>query len=156
MSHWKGRRPEFLHPRQSPPAERVAPCRNAWAENLFHFFNLDAKKVKKVSWNCVFDLSLCIDTLPTCVKESVCLLGEGGEVLTCVLCVCLCLCVGYFVSVWLFVSFFFPLFHTLLTYLKESLCFLGDVLMKLPIAGRSIPFRVSAQWNIIQSACPVK
>ena len=33
MSHWNGRRPEFLQPRQSPPAERVAPCRNAWEQN---------------------------------------------------------------------------------------------------------------------------
>ena len=151
-----------------PPSETKSSSRESCslperlaAENLFHFFNLDAKKYKSILKMCLwFVIVHWHDTLPTCVKESVCLLGEGGEVLTCVLCVCLCLCVGYFVSVWLclFVCLclFSSLFHTLSTYLKESLCFLGDVLMKLPIAGCSIPFRVPARWNIIFITCPVK
>ena len=64
-------------------------------------------------------------------------------------CLFVCVCVGLFLPVSLFVfvclCFFVCVFvsslsHTLSTHLKESLCFLGDVLMKLPIAGRSIPF----------------
>ena len=105
------------------------------------FSHLDGIKVKKNLEN-VSLICHCALTHFQLAPKGVCVsLGREGRC-SCVLCVCLCLCVGLFVFVCAFVS---SLSHTFSTHLKESLCLFGDVLMKLPIAGCSIPFRVPAR-----------
>ena len=151
-------RDKVLQPRELLPAG--TPSSRELMYFIF-FSHLDGIKVKKNLENVSLICHCALTWHTSNLRQRECVSPWGGRegAHVCFVClslfVCWVFCVCLIVFVCMFVSFS-SLFHTLSTYLKESLCFLGDVLMKLPIAGCSIPFRVPARWNIIFITCPMK